>query len=265
MTDNISQITLSEIVRNPYQPRQNFDETKLDELAASLKENGLLQPIIVRPSAITGYELLAGERRFLAAQKAGLTQIPAIIREYSDQEMMTLSILENLQREDLNPLEEAQSLKNLAEKAHLTHEEIARVLGKSRSYVSNLIRILQLPKELLYLVEQGQISFGHARALLTIPDEVRQIDLARQVIRKKLSVRELEKLVTTDDNSVSKGSPKKSVKSDTNIFLAESEENLKKILGNTVKINANSHYQGQLSVKFDNLEELENLLQKLQK
>lgn len=150
----------------PYQPRLVFDEDRLRELANSIKENGVLQPIIVRKSKLIGYELLAGERRFQASKLAGLETIPAIIRTYSDEEMMTLSILENLQRENLNPLEESKSLAQLSEKLGMTHDEIAKALGKSRSYVSNLIRLLGLPDKILKHVENRTLSPAHARTLL---------------------------------------------------------------------------------------------------
>lgn len=152
--------------QNPYQPRLVFDEDRLRELANSIKENGVLQPIIVRKSKLIGYELLAGERRFQASKLAGLETIPAIIRTYSDEEMMTLSILENLQRENLNPLEESKSLAQLSEKLGMTHDEIAKALGKSRSYVSNLIRLLGLPDKILKHVENRTLSPAHARTLL---------------------------------------------------------------------------------------------------
>ena len=145
-------LLMSDIVKNPYQPRIVFDESKLQELSDSIKENGVLQPIIVRKSPIIGYEILAGERRFRASQLAGLTKIPAIIRELSDDEMMTLAILENLQRDDLTLLDEARSLQNLVTKQGLTHTQIAEKLGKSRPYVSNAIRILNLPEPILQLI-----------------------------------------------------------------------------------------------------------------
>ena len=159
-------LLMSDIVKNPYQPRIVFDESKLQELSDSIKENGVLQPIIVRKSPIIGYEILAGERRFRASQLAGLTKIPAIIRELSDDEMMTLAILENLQRDDLTLLDEARSLQNLVTKQGLTHTQIAEKLGKSRPYVSNAIRILNLPEPILQLIEAQKISQGHARLLL---------------------------------------------------------------------------------------------------
>ncbi|MDR2977085.1 MAG: ParB/RepB/Spo0J family partition protein [Streptococcaceae bacterium] len=256
MTEEIKNLKLSEISRNPYQPRIHFDKEKLDELAKSIKINGVLQPIIVRKSKVIGYELLAGERRFLASQIAGRSKIPAIIREYNDQQMQVLALLENLQRENLNPIEEAKSLSNLTEKSGLKHEEIAQIIGKSRAYVTNCIRLLQLPKELTFLVENGELSVGHARALLAKADPIRQLELARLVRKKHLSVRELEQLIYHEEKTP--GNLKK------NIYIEEIEENLRKILGNSVKIISSKKNKGSLSVKFDNLEELENLIKKLE-
>ena len=217
MTEKIELLKISEIVRNPYQPRTVFDADKLQELADSIKENGVLQPIIVRQSSLLGYELLAGERRFLASQMAGLQEIPAIVRNYSDEEMMTLSILENLQRENLNPIEEARSLSVLTEKLGLTHAEIGKSLGKSRSYVSNSLRILSLPQEILQLVEQNQLSLAHARTLLAVPTKIQQRSLAQRVVREKMSVRQLENLIygkkKTENNS-----KKNSVSSHSQLF-----------------------------------------------
>ncbi|HEY0222128.1 ParB/RepB/Spo0J family partition protein [Lactovum miscens] len=255
MTEEILNLKLSEIVRNPYQPRMHFDEEKLKELAKSITINGVLQPVIVRKSKVFGYELLAGERRFLASGIANLNEIPAIVRNYNDQQMQILALLENLQRENLNPIEEAKSLFNLTEKSGLKHEEIAQIIGKSRTFVSNTIRLLQLPNELTFLVESGELSAGHARALLAESDPIQQIELARLVRKKHLSVREIEQLIYhKDKNSRTKAK---------NIFIEEIEEKLKKEIGNTVKITENKHHQGNLSIKFNSIDELENLINKL--
>ncbi|WP_096818013.1 ParB/RepB/Spo0J family partition protein [Lactococcus fujiensis] len=257
MTENIEQLRLSEIVKNPYQPRVVFDEGKIQELADSILENGLLQPIIVRKSKLIGYELLAGERRFLASKRAGLTTIPAIIRDYSDEKMMTLSILENLQRENLNPIEEARSLNLLTQKIGMTHDEIGKSLGKSRSYVSNTIRILALPKEILDLVEDGKLSLAHARTLLAEKDTKKQLLLAKRIINEKMSVRELEYIIYPP-------SSRKKVK-DKNIFVSEIEEKLKKELGNQVKIKTNKNYEGSMTLHFDSIASLEDLISRLSK
>ncbi|MFC4651707.1 ParB/RepB/Spo0J family partition protein [Lactococcus nasutitermitis] len=260
MTEKIVELKISDIVKNPYQPRLAFDEKKLAELANSIQENGVLQPIIVRKSALVGYELLAGERRFLASQIAKQSTIPAIIRDYSDEKMMTLSILENLQREDLNTVEEARSLSLLTEKLGLTHDEVAQSLGKSRSYVSNLLRILDLPESILQQVSTGKISLAHGRTLLAEKNKIRQKNLAARITTDNLSVRQLEDLIYKKSSKQNKAS-----KIDKNIFIEEREHELIKILGKSVKIKANKQYQGTLSVSFDSLDELEELTKLLKK
>lgn len=262
MTEEIVQLPLHLIVKNPYQPRLVFDTDKLEELAQSIKENGVLQPIIVRKSDLLGYELLAGERRFQASKLAGKTYIPALIREYTDQEMMTLSILENLQRENLNPVEEARSLTQLSEKLGLTHEEIAKTLGKSRSYVSNLIRLLSLPAPLLDYVEKGELSPAHGRTLLAEKNLQKQRHLAEKAVAEHLNVRELERLIYGERRY---SSPPPAQKASANIFINETEQLLHQALGNKVKIKANKNYQGTLSIDFTTLEELEQLIKLLKK
>lgn len=264
VTEKIEQLRLDEIVKNPYQPRIEFDQEKLNELAASIKENGVLQPITVRKSQLIGYELLAGERRFQASKIAKLTTIPAIVRAYSDKEMMTLSIIENLQRENLNPFEEAKSLALLCEKLELSHSEIGRKLGKSRAYVSNTLRILKLPPSLLTEIKHGRLSAAHGRTLLAEKNPKRQIELANRVIHEQISVRELENLVYNSKDNVDKLVKfDKTVKKD--IFVTEVERELMKTIGNTVKITTNKKFQGTLSLKFNNLDELEKLIDQLQK
>ena len=260
MTEKIETLFLDEIVKNPYQPRNVFDDEKLQELADSIKEYGILQPIIVRKSPLFGYELLAGERRFLASKLAKKSTISAIVREYSDEKMMTLSILENLQRENLNPVEEARSLKILTEKLGLTHDEIGKSLGKSRSFVSNAIRILSLPETILNEVESGKLSLAHARTLLAEKDPRIQRALCKRIIKEKMSVRKLEQLIYPQ-----KTPPKHAISTDKNIFIAHTENELKKELGNTVKITATSNYQGKIAIQFDSLEALERLISRLSK
>ena len=257
MTEEITQLKLSTIVKNPYQPRLVFDEDRLRELANSIKENGVLQPIIVRKSKLIGYELLVGERRFQASKLAGLETIPAIIRTYSDEEMMTLSILENLQRENLNPLEESKSLAQLSDKLGMTHDEIAKALGKSRSYVSNLIRLLGLPDKILKHVENRT----HARTLLAEKNPKKQLELVDKIINEQLNVRELEAIIYGEE----KVTDKSVSNSNINLFTDETEKELMKKLGNKVKIQANKKYQGKLSLHFDNLDELEHLIELLKK
>ncbi|GFH41588.1 chromosome partitioning protein ParB [Lactococcus hodotermopsidis] len=245
--ETIQLIKLSDIVKNPYQPRVTFDEKKLQELSDSIKENGVLQPIIVRKSSIIGYEILAGERRFRASQLADLSEIPAIIRILTDDEMMTLSILENLQRDDLTVLDEARSLQNLATKQALTHAQIAKKLGKSRPYVTNLIRLLNLPETILQMIDDKKLSQAHARLLVSVENSNYQLLLAKRIIDEQLSVRTLEKILSN--------LPAKTVSKPKNIFIKESEENLAKIFGNPVTIKAKK-----IEISYDNLDELNRLI-----
>ena len=188
-----SSLKLSEIRVNPYQPRKNFDEEALKELTDSIREHGVFQPIIVRRS-LKGYELIAGERRVRASRQAGLKEIPAIVVEMDDREMMEIALLENIQREDLNIMEEANGYDQLIRKLDYTQEELAKRIGKSRSHVANILRLLKLPQEIQKMVEEEKLSFGHARALLNIEDEDRKIELAKRAVKEDLSVRQIEKL-----------------------------------------------------------------------
>ncbi len=189
--ERLVRIPLALIEVGSVQPRSRFDEAALEELAASIREKGLLQPVLVRPKG-DGYELVAGERRFRAAQRAGLSEVPAIVRELDDRSALELALVENLQREDLSPVEEARGYARLSEMG-LSHEEIARRVGKSRSAVTNALRLLQLPEEALVALEEGRITAGHARALLMLPEERRLWGL-REILEKGLSVRQAEKL-----------------------------------------------------------------------
>ena len=245
--ETIELLPISSIIKNPYQPRIVFDEEKLQELSQSIKENGVLQPIIVRKSSIIGYEILAGERRFRASQLAGLTEIPAIIRYLTDDEMMTLAILENLQRDDLTVLDEARSLQNLVSKQGLTHAQVAEKLGKSRPYVSNAIRTLSLPESILQLIEDKKISQGHARLLLSLAQAEQQIAWASRIDREQLSVNALSQLLTS--------TPKLSSQKDKNIFIKEAEDKLSKHLGSPVTIQAKK-----IEIAYDNLAELNRLI-----
>ena len=195
---DIVEIPLTEIRSNPYQPRKEFDEQSLREFADSIKEHGVIQPIIVKKS-IKGYEIIAGERRTRASKMAGKETIPAIIRDFTDQEMMEIALIENIQREDLNPIEEAEALAKIIESNNMTQEEAAKKFGKSRSYITNILGLLSLPEKTKKYVREGKISMGHARVLskLSDPDQINQ--LADLIIEDGLSVRETEKLTSTED------------------------------------------------------------------
>lgn len=190
---DILEINLDEIRSNPYQPRTYFDETSLQELAGSIKEHGIIEPIIVKKS-IKGYDLVAGERRTKASRLAGLKTIPAIVKEFTDEQMLELALIENIQREDLTPIEEANAYKNYIEKMEVTQEETAKRFGKSRSYITNLLGLLSLPKYVQNEVNAGKISMSHARALSKIDDTDLVLNLAGRIVNEGLSVRELENL-----------------------------------------------------------------------
>lgn len=195
---DIVEIPLTEIRSNPYQPRKEFDEQSLREFADSIKEHGVIQPIIVKKS-IKGYEIIAGERRTRASKMAGKETIPAIIREFTDQEMMEIALIENIQREDLNPIEEAEALAKIIESNGMTQEEAAKKFGKSRSYITNILGLLSLPEKTKKHVREGKISMGHARVLSKLSDPDQINDLANLIIEEGLSVRETEKLTSTED------------------------------------------------------------------
>ena len=245
-------ISITDIQKNPYQPRKEFDREKLDELAQSIKENGLIQPIIVRQSPIIGYEILAGERRYRASLLAGLRSIPAVVKQLSDQEMMVQSIIENLQRENLNPIEEARAYESLVEKG-FTHAEIADKMGKSRPYISNSIRLLSLPEPILSEVENGKLSQAHARSLVGLNKEQQDYFLQR-IIEEDISVRKLEALLTERKQ-------KKQQKNDH--FIQNEEEQLKKLLGLDVEIKLSKKDNGKIIISFSNQEEYSRIINSL--
>ncbi len=193
--EKLKEISVDNVFPNPFQPRQRWDDDALEELVASIKRYGVLQPIIVRKTD-RGYEVVAGERRLRAAKKAGLVKIPAIVKDLSDRDLMEYALVENLQREDLNPIEAAQALKNLIEKFGLTQEEVADRIGKRRSTVANILRLLKLPKQVQDMLAEGRITMGHARAILSLSDPDEQIKLAERIVNQSLSVRDVEREVS---------------------------------------------------------------------
>lgn len=195
--EEIVEINLDELRPNPYQPRKNFNDESLEELASSIKEHGVFQPIIVKKS-IKGYEIIAGERRFRASKKAGLTKIPAIIRDFSDEQMMEIALLENLQRENLNVIEEALAYKSMIEKLMLTQEELSKRVGKSRSHITNILGILRLPEEIQEMISAGELTMGHARVISKLESTEQMKELAHKIINEKLPVRDLEQLAEND-------------------------------------------------------------------
>jgi len=249
--EEITDLPLSELRSNPYQPRKVFDEKALAELAASIKENGVIQPIIVKKS-IKGYEIIAGERRCKASKMAGLTTIPAIIRDLTDDEMMQIALLENLQRENLNAIEEASAYKNILNSLSLTQDELAKKLGKSRSHITNMIGLLKLPKEIKDLIQNGKITMGHARVLSKIEDDIKVINLAEKIVSEGLSVRQVE--VLADDNTYERKVKIKNTKADNRPYKFLEDE-LQEILGSKVKIS-----NKKIEIYYDSEKDLNRLL-----
>lgn len=246
----VVELELSQIRSNPYQPRKQFSEESLTELAASIKEYGIVQPIIVKKS-IQGYEVVAGERRTRAARKIGLTRIPAIIKEFSDQDMIEIALIENIQREDLNPIEEAESYATIIDLRHLTQSEFATRFGKSRSYVTNLLGLLSLPKSVKEFTSNRQISMSHARVLSKIEDETKVIELAKRIINEDLSVREVEKIAMT--SNIPKKKPVNRIPAfHYNIY----EDIMREKVGTKVQITKNK-----IEIPFDSTADLERILE----
>lgn len=252
--DKIVEIALDEIKKNPYQPRTYFNEEKLNELKESIEKNGLLQPIIVK-KAVKGYYIIAGERRYRAFELLGRKEIPAIIKEMTDEEMMVFAVLENLQREDLSALEESESYKNLMDKMSLTQEELAKKLGKSRPYIANSLRLLKLPAEIKNKLEQGVISAAHARTLLALKTKKAMEDVCTLVIERKMSVRELEEYVA----KLLKPKEVKKTKA-KDIFIEEQENILKKRLGTSVTIKQGRNKKGKIEIEFKDNDEFERII-----
>ena len=245
-------VQIKDIQKNPYQPRKEFSEEKIQELAQSIKENGLIQPIIVRKSPVLGYEILAGERRYRASIAAGLSEIPVIIKQLSDQDMMLHSIIENLQRENLNPIEEAKAYQSLIDKG-FTHTEIAEKMGKSRPYITNLVRLLGLPKHILTEVESGKLSQAHARLLIQLSSD-KQDKLLNRIQTENLSVRQVEQILQKT---------KKISKKEKDYFVKEEEQTLKKILGLEVHIKLQKKDSGKITISFHNQDEYQQFINSL--
>ena len=245
-------VQIKDIQKNPYQPRKEFSEEKIQELAQSIKENGLIQPIIVRKSPVLGYEILAGERRYRASIAAGLSEVPVIVKQLSDQDMMLHSIIENLQRENLNPIEEAKAYQSLIDKG-FTHTEIAEKMGKSRPYITNLVRLLGLPKHILTEVESGKLSQAHARLLIQLSSD-KQDKLLNRIQTENLSVRQVEQILQKT---------KKISKKEKDHFVKEEEQTLKKILGLDVHIKLQKKDSGKITISFHNQDEYQQFINSL--
>lgn len=258
-TAGLKELTITDIVRGRYQPRREFDDASLQEMAASIRAQGLLQPIIVRSRPQGGYELIAGERRWRAAQIAGLEQIPAVIREVSDKQASAMALIENIQREDLNPLEEAAALERLKDEFQLTQQQIADAVGKSRVAVTNLLRLLNLAPAVRELLLSGALEMGHARALLSL-ELLEQERLAKVVADKGLSVRQTEALVRRQQNPTPHG-PSPGKDSDT-LHL---EQEITDKLGAPVTIEHTARGKGRLVIRYTSLDELDGILHHLRR
>lgn len=246
------------IAPNRNQPRKFFRPETIEELAASIKAHGVLQPIMVRSEG-EGYELVAGERRWRAARKAGLKTIPCIIRELTEEQNILIALIENMQREDLNPMEEAGALERMAKQFGMTQEEISKSVGKSRPYITNILRLLKLPEGIQQMLAEEQLSTGHARALINIEDPARQMALARRAVEDQLSVREMEKLARMENTSRAK--PLKRKKS---IEIKSVEEELRSLVGTKVEIKP-SGAKGKIEIRYFSREELERIIELLRK
>lgn len=255
----IKEIKLNQLRPNPYQPRKYFLKEAIQELKASILEHGILQPLIVRKS-IKGYEIVAGERRFRAAKEAKLETVPAVVRDMTDQQMMELALLENLQREDLTPIEEAAAYQKLMDELKFTQEQLAKRLGKSRPHIANHVRLLSLPPFIQELISNSTISMGHGRALLGLKDKTKLKAVVQQVEKEGLNVRQLEKLIQQLNENVSRETKK--AKKEKNIFFEEQESFLRDRFGTSVKIKEMSN-KGKIEIEFFNEEDLERILELL--
>ncbi len=254
--DELRNIPVDLIQRGEYQPRRDMDPEALQELADSIKEQGVIQPIVIRPIDNGRYEIVAGERRWRATQLAGLQEIPAVVREMPDKVALSVAIIENIQREDLNPLEEAIALERLLNEFELTHQQVADAVGRSRASVSNLLRLLDLDEEVKRHLAQGKIEMGHARALLAL-GAVTQRQVAREVISKQLSVRQTESLV----RRLQEPKPEKSKKVHKNPDVLRLEEQLAETLGAKVALKHDQKGKGTVVIHFNSLDELDGILE----
>jgi len=247
----------SDLLRpNKFQPRTQMDDERIDDLARSIRANGIIQPIIVR-KVEQGYEIIAGERRWRAAQRAGLHRVPVVVRDIPEDRLLAVALIENIQREDLNPIEEAHAYRRLADEFHLTQEQIADAVGKDRSSIANIVRLLRLPQEVRGNVASNALSMGHARAILALADEAAQLRLARDVIARSLSVRETEALVKKAAAPEEKKPQKK-----IDVHTRAAEDKLRMSLGTRVRINRKGK-GGRIEIEFVNEDELHRLYERL--
>ena len=255
--NGITLVDINSLVPSPYQPRRVFAESALSDLVSSIKEKGVLQPLLVRKRADDGYEIIAGERRLRASKQAGLSQVPVIVKDFDDKAALEVALIENLQREDLNPLEEAEAYKRLLDEFQYTQDELSKVVGKSRSHVANMMRLLDLPADIKQFVENKELTIGHARALLNAQNPSM---LASEIIEKGLSVRQAEKIATTKGHVSTRPRTKKVYQKDADILALEKE--MSNLLKTQVSINWNGA-DGTVVISYNNLDTLDLILQKL--
>lgn len=251
--ESLRNLKVSVLKPGKYQPRTRMDKDSLAELAESIKAQGIMQPVLVRPVSPGHYEIIAGERRWRAAQIAGLSEVPALIREVPDEAALAMSLIENIQREDLNPLEEAMGIQRLIQEFGMTHQAASEALGSSRSAVSNLLRLLNLPSPVQELLMEGKIDMGHGRALLSLP-AAKQIETANLIVHKQLSVRETERLVNRIEHPIAKQRPKH------DRDLLRLQENISTKLGAQVVINPGKKGKGTVVIHYSSLDQLEGIL-----
>ncbi|MBN7773323.1 ParB/RepB/Spo0J family partition protein [Clostridium aminobutyricum] len=255
--NTILYLDINDIKPNINQPRKRFDDEKIDELATSIETYGVIQPIVIRPAEV-GYEIVAGERRWRAARKANLKVVPCILKELTEEENMVISIIENMQREDLNPIEEAEALQQMVERFGLSQEQISKNVGKSRPYITNSLRLLKLPIPVRNYVIEGKLTNGHARAIAGIADEDTRIAIADKVAEEGLSVREVESLINSISEPKTKKQKEKREKA-PDILMVEAE--LKEIMGTKVNLKLSGNNKGKIEIEYYNREELERLIE----
>lgn len=255
--DGLSRININDIKPNENQPRKTFDPEKIEDLANSIKEHGVIQPLVVR-KVENGYEIVAGERRWRAAREAGLTEVPCVVRELTDEQNMLFAIIENMQREDLNPIEEAEGLQRMITNFGMTQSEISKSVGKSRPYITNSLRLLKLPEEIKDMMVDGSLTTGHGRALITIEDEEKAVEIAKKVVKDGLSVRKIEELA--NEKKKKRGKPAKRVPKSPDVLLVERE--LKGIFGTKVNLNTAGN-KGVIEIEYYSKEEANRIIEML--
>lgn len=256
--ETVLEVNVAELRPNPYQPRKNFQADAIDELKQSILEYGIIQPLVVR-KGIKGYEIVAGERRFRAAKEAGLSTVPVIVKELTDPKMMEIALLENLQREDLTPIEEANAYANLMSELNITQEELSKKLGKSRSHIANMVRLLSLPDQIIAYINNGELTMGHGRTLLGLKDQNKLTQLVTKIRNEKLNVRQVEKIVNqlNEQPKSVKKTPKKDV------FIQERESVLRDRFGTSVNIHKGKR-KGKIEIEFYSNDDLERIIEMLE-